>query len=103
MNGSGLKAATGWTAALLFSVGLGIAFFFRAQGALVFSFGVVVLGVGAIGGDRAVGTMLIAAGSFAILRLIGHLVTGVGPVRLAGTSGRERLLEVCHGRSRIGG
>lgn len=78
MNGLRSSTVTGWAAALLFAAGLGIAFFFRAQGALVFSFGVVVLGAGALRRDRAVGVMLIVVGSFAILGLIGHLVTGVG-------------------------
>lgn len=75
------RAASGWMAVLLFAVGLTVALFFEAwaAGALVFSAGVVVLGVGSLPGDRAVGLVMILAGAGAMVGVLGHLVTGVGP------------------------
>lgn len=48
-----------------------------AVGILVFPLGVIVLGLGSLPQDRAVGLVMIMVG--AIAGVLGHLVTGVGP------------------------
>lgn len=49
-----------------------------AVGALLFSSGVVVLGIGSLG-DWSVGIVLIIAGLGAVVGILAHLVTGVLP------------------------
>lgn len=73
--------ASRWMAVLLFAAGVFVALLFEAwaAGALVFSAGVVVLGSGSMLEDRAVGLVLIVVGVGAIVGVLGHLVTGVGP------------------------
>lgn len=67
-------------AVLLFAAGLFTALLFDwVVGALVFSAGVVVLGSGSMMEDRAVGLVLIVVGVGAMVGVLGHFVTGVGP------------------------
>lgn len=72
--------ASRWMAVLLFASGLTVALLLDAwaAGAFVFSGGAVVLGVGHLSGDRAVGLAMILAGIGAMVGVLGHLVTGVG-------------------------
>lgn len=75
------RVASRWMAVLLFAAGLTVALLFKAwtAGALVFSAGVVVLGVGSLTEDRAVGMVMIMVGVGGIIGVLGHIVTGVGP------------------------
>lgn len=73
-------AVSRWIAILLFAAGLFMALLFDwVLGSLVFSSGVVVLGSGSMPEDRAVGVVLIVVGVGAMVGVLGHLVTGVGP------------------------
>jgi hypothetical protein len=69
-----------WVATLLFLIGLSVAPLLeaRAAGALVFSPGVAIMGIGTLVRDRAVGIALILMGAAAIVGVVEHNVTGVG-------------------------
>ncbi|AHY47327.1 Hypothetical Protein RradSPS_2044 [Rubrobacter radiotolerans] len=78
-HGRGEKVAR-WTAVALFAAGLIVALVVGAWavGALVFSSGVVFLGVGSLREDWAVGLAMVAVGLAAIVGVLGHMLTGVG-------------------------
>lgn len=78
-HGRGEKVAR-WTAVALFAAGLIVALVVGAWavGALVFSSGVVFLGVGSLREDRAVGLAMMAVGLAAIVGVLGHMLAGVG-------------------------
>lgn len=75
------KGVFGWIAVLLLASGVLVALLpgARVTGALVFSLGAVVLGAGSLAEDRAVGLVMILVGVGAIVGVLGHIVTSVGP------------------------
>lgn len=69
-----------WVATLLFLIELSVAPLLeaRAAGALAFSPGVAIMGIGTLVRDRAVRIALILMGATAMVGAVGHIVTGVG-------------------------